>query len=94
MTIGRELIAEMYYLRKEVPQDYKKAYDLWQSYEGSASFTKDYCIGEMYYYGRYLKYDLKKAKELFEKVVEDGQGLEIECDYVKLAREKLKEMKA
>ena len=94
LTIGRELIAEMYYLGKEVPQDYKKAYDLWQSYEGSASFTKDYCIGEMHYYGRYVEQDLKKAAELFAKVVEDGRDLEIEDDYIKMAREKLKEMSA
>ncbi len=91
VTMGRELAAEMYYLGREVPQDYKMAYDLWQSYEGSASFTKDYYLGEMYYYGRYVERNPERARELFEKVVSDGQELEIEDDFVGKAKERLAE---
>ena len=91
IIMGREMIAEMYYSGRGVEQDYKKAYDLWQSYEGSASTAKDYYLGEMYLYGRYVEQDSDVAKEYFQKIINMGKEWEVD-DYYQEAEKRLEEM--
>ena len=89
VSMGLECLAEMYYAGRDVKQDYKKAYELLQSYDGSASFTKDRIIGEMYYYGRYLEKDVGKAVEIFKDIINsDNPWREYDRDYT-LVRELL-----
>ena len=89
VKMGLECLAEKYYRGDGIKQDYKKAYDILQSYEGAASYKKDRILGEMFYYGRGVKKDKKRGISILKDIVQsDDPWKEMDYDY-ELARDLL-----
>lgn len=89
VKMGWECLAEKYYRGDGIKQDYKKAYDILQSYEGTASYKKNRILGEMFYYGRGVEKDIEKAVHILKEIVQsDNPWREMDYDY-ELARDLL-----
>lgn len=91
IEMGCECLAELYYLGLGVARDYKKAYDLWQSYEGSQSLVKPYYLGEMYLHGYYVQQDSDSAAEYFRTIIDKGEFWK-EDVFFQRAKARLEEM--
>ncbi len=62
----------VYYEGKDLPQDYKKAYELFIK-AGEKSNEVIYKLGEMYRLGLYVEQDQEKADEYYQKVIDMGE---------------------